>query len=275
MTPIIRTAVLLAASCFAVCCNHRPSNFEGGESVVAKEMSVSPPPAIAARLPEQDRHEAMLIKKARLALVVDNIESTRSDISRICQESGAYVYSDEQYDETDRLSSRQTIRVPVDHFDSVLTRLERLGKAVENRTIEVSDVTEEFVDLQARIRAKKNLESRYFEILKKASKVTDMLAIEDELNKVRTDIERMEGRVGYLGNQVAYSTITIDYHEPVVVTDYGFNSKLVEAMIKGWDGLLSLVLGLTTIWPFVIMISVAVVLLRRKVLTRAKPPLTA
>src|SRR6185295_6582072 len=94
------------------------------------------------------------------------------------------------------------------------------------------DVSEEYLDLEARIRSKKALETQFLEIMKQARKVSDALEVQGELADVRTEIERFEGRRRFLENQSTLSTITATLQMPaplVVATTTGFSHSIKEA----------------------------------------------
>ena len=74
-------------------------------------------------------------------------------------------------------------------------------------------MTEEFVDLKARLKAKKELEDRYLQLLEQAKNVKEMLEIERELSNIREEIEAKEGRLQYLQNKVTLSTIYINFYK--------------------------------------------------------------
>ena len=95
------------------------------------------------------------------------------------------------------------IRVPADRFDELLLIIEPLASKIESKNINTQDVTEEFIDVETRLKTKKELETRYLEILKQAKTVTDIISIESQIATVRSEIESMEGRINYLKNQVS------------------------------------------------------------------------
>ena len=136
----------------------------------------------------------------------------------------------------------------------MLVKIEALAARVDNRNIETSDVTEEFIDKEARIKTKKELENRYREILKQAKDVSDILSIEAQLNHVRSDIESMEGRLQYLKNQVAFSTLTLSFYEPVGA-ESALGAKTITAFANGWNMLVLFLIGLVNVWPFMLIIA--------------------
>lgn len=126
---------------------------------------------------------------------------------------------------------------------------------MENKNINTQDVTEEFIDVQARLKTKKELEIRYRELLKLAKTVNEMISIEREMGEVRSDIESMEGRLNYLKNHVAFSTVKVSYYE-TIATDFGFSSKFIQSFKNGWNNLILFLIGIINVWPFLILASV-------------------
>lgn len=199
--------------------------------------------------------EKQLIKNGSMRLKVDDVKIAKEKIDKICKSFGAYTASENQDNLEDRLEYIQSIRVPAQYFDSMIMALEKIAEKVDGKNLSTEDVTAEFIDITTRLNTKKELENRYREILKQAKTVSDILAIESQIASVRAEIESMEGRLNYYKDQVAYSTLDLNYYE-ILGTDFGFASKLVTALGNGWDNLLSFLIGLTSIWPFVLIFGV-------------------
>ena len=248
----MKRLLLLPVVLLALSCDNRlssPSNFEGGNEVAKSEAMMAQ--AGASQVPESTT-ERKLIRTGFLTMTVDNAQKSKSDIIKICKEYKAYISSDVQIEYDDRKEYEQVIRIPAADFDMVINKVEAVGKDVKNKNIQSSDVTEEFIDKEARIKTKKELENRYREILHQARNVFDILAIEAQLNSVRAEIESMEGRLNYLASQVAFSTLTLRFHEPIGA-GLGFGSKTVAALATGWDLLLVLVIAIVHIWPLLLI----------------------
>lgn len=153
------------------------------------------------------------------------------------------------------------IRVPAANFQKATDALLQIGTRVLHKKIAGQDVTAEFIDLEARLRAKKALEAQYFEIMKRASKISDVLEVQQKLTEVRTEIEQAEGRRRYLENQSALSTINISLHTPaplVAATQTGFWASIKNSFGDGVDVAVAIVLGIIR---FVIVMLPIVVLL--------------
>jgi Domain of unknown function (DUF4349) len=104
------------------------------------------------------------------------------------------------------------LRIPAESYDSALSRLRELGK-VESLEESGQDVSNEFVDLNARIRQLRVVEAQLLELLKQADDVPAALAVQNQLSQVQLDLEQARGRLQYLDNRVAYATISMSMHE--------------------------------------------------------------
>jgi len=201
--------------------------------------------------------ERKLIKTGTIEFEVDVIDKTKTAIANLVKEANGYVSSDDQSNYSGSTRYSQTVRIPSDKLDSFIAKIEALAKNVDSKNISTQDVTEEFIDVETRLSTKKELEARYHEILKQAKTVKDIIEVETQLNNVRAEIESMEGRIKYLTNQTAFSTLTITYYQ-TISGNYGFGYRFFNSFGNGWDNLLDFIIGLLNAWPFVIMIGALV-----------------
>jgi len=193
--------------------------------------------------------ERMLVRDADLTIEVSKYASSAEAIAHLAIREGGFVVSTEQHvtSEVQVLAGRIVIRVPSPRFDAVLAALERIAATVEGARSTTNDVTEEFVDVEARLRAKQALEERYLAILSSAKTVAETLDVERSLGAVREEIERIEGRRRFLADQAAMSTFRIDLHEPypaLASESGGVGKTLGDAVSKGVDGLVYVLAGL-------------------------------
>lgn len=218
------------------------------------------------------KQEQQIIRTARLRYEAQDLEKTKDQIIRAIKDSKGFVQNDNSGKDYNQLYQRITLRVPNENFEKVL---EDIGKGVsyfDERTISREDVTEEFVDLGARLRAKKELENRYISLLAKANNVKEMLEIERELATIREEIESKEGRLKYLKNQVSFSTVYVHFYkvtsETGVTISYG--TKILNALKGGWNGVSVFFLSLLHLWPFLILVGAGVFFMRRYIRKKKK-----
>src|SRR5699024_11926322 len=113
----------------------------------------------------------------------------------------------------DDISGQMVVRVPEEHFQTFLTDAEEAAVDVLSREVSGQDVTEEYVDLESRLKSKQVVEERLLEFMDEAEKTEDLLKISDDLSTVQEDIEVIAGKMEYLENHSDYDTVEIIVHE--------------------------------------------------------------
>lgn len=155
-----------------------------------------------------------IIYTATMEVVVEIFDGVEKKIDTIVKKHQGFVASANLGRmRGERRNGSWTVRIPVDQYDSFLGAVGDIGiPASLNQT--ASDVTEEFVDLEARIANKKKLETRIIELLEnRDDALKNVLEVERELARVREEIERMDGRLRYLKDQTSLTTVTIEVRE--------------------------------------------------------------
>lgn len=193
-----------------------------------------------------------LTKDGRVEFETTDISSTRKIIIETLEKYNAYTSSDQEFKSSGRISNTIVIRVPANNFDKLLSEATKGVSRFDSKEIEVKDVTEEFLDIHARLKTKKELENKYLELLKKAKSVTEILEVEKQLGELRSEIESIEGRLKYIENKVALSTLTITFYQKVP-KETEFGSKFKLGFSNGWDNLIWFFVFLINIWPFVLI----------------------
>ncbi len=157
--------------------------------------------AAAKTVPDSPHSAAMLVYTANLTMAVYQVGPGLDGVERVARDVGGYLSS--------RQDESVVVRVPRDRFQDVMARIEKLGD-VTHRDIKAEDVTDEFVDIQARLKNAYSMRDRLSDLLSKAP-AKEALDIEKELGRVTEEIERMEGRLKLLRDQIAFSTITVTF----------------------------------------------------------------
>jgi len=196
--------------------------------------------------------ERKLIKEGRIEFQTESIADTRAQIFQAIENHEGYVAEDREFTSPGRRSNRLTVRIPAENFDGFLQAATQDVERFELKEINVKDVTEEFLDVQARLKTKKELEARLRELLQQANAVSEILEIEKQLGELRSEIESIEGRLQYLENQVSFSTLHITFYESVQ-NSTDFSKKFTEGFRNGWDNLIWFFVLLTNIWPFLLL----------------------
>ena len=151
-----------------------------------------------------------------------------------------------------------TIRIPSENFEKFISTLEKGSEKLLYKNISARDVTEEFIDIEARLNTKKEVEKRYIQLLSKAKNIKEILEVEEKLRVLREEIESKEGRLKYLKKQVSYSTVylqitqNLEYkYEPV--KEKSFFQRLFKSLDKGRKGFIVFLLFLFRIWPVILI----------------------
>lgn len=195
--------------------------------------------------------ERKLIKEGDIEFETDNIAKTRNTVFQAAKKYKAYISSDQEFTYDDRISNTIVIRVPAKHFDDLLKDASLGVDHFESKEIIVRDVTEEFLDIQARLKTKKELEKRYLDLLKMAKNVTEILEIEKQIGLLRSDIESIEGRLKFLENKISLSTLSITFYESS--PNSGFGNKFQNGFKNGWNNLIWFFVALVNVWPFIFL----------------------
>jgi hypothetical protein len=153
--------------------------------------------------------ERMIVRTGNMSLVVEDITQAVEDISQMSTALDGYVVSSSIYGEEEDMRGWISFRVPDDKFETALTQLRDMAVRVESESTSSEDVTEEYIDLEARLGNAKATEAQYLALLDKAVDVEDILSIYNYLSQIRYDIEQIKGRMQYLEKTTSTSLIDV------------------------------------------------------------------
>jgi hypothetical protein len=220
--------------------------------------------------------ETKIIKTAYMTIEVKDVPGSVEALKNLSSRMGGYLSSTNiQTGYNNRLSGSVILRVPAIEFDTTITEVKAIG-TVKSASTQGQDVTEEYVDLQAQKISDQNQLAQYNEIMKKAIKVDDVITVQQQIDRVQTDLNRLEGRLKYLDSRVDFSTITVNLQEPEPVgseTGHNFISTINEG-IAGFFGMIdAIIIILFTILPLIIVGCIGYVIYRwRKGRKGTAPP---
>ncbi len=195
-----------------------------------------------------------IIRNANVSFQVEKIEVSSQKTATTVHQMGGFISASEERRTHGQLRHHLTIRIPANKLDTFLAVLLKESIYTESKTITAEDVTKRYVDLEARIRAKRVTEEKYLELLKKARNVDEVLKVEEQLAHLREDRETQEAALRELKNDVAMSTVeasifqkTADSNAP----DSPFYVKIGESLAEGFNLLSGVFLGLFYLLPVV------------------------
>lgn len=235
------------------------------QPAVAPEL-VGLEPSPAPRGAEFDS-ERMIIHNAYISLETTDINGVLAKIRDLAENYGGYVAGSSRSTYGVQATADVTIRVPKDKFHAAVQEIEGYGKVLDERTTS-EDVTEQYIDLKARLENLESQEKRLQEILDMAKTVEEVLEVERELERVRGEIERFQGQINYLERSVAMSVIAVSLIEPSPpFTPSGVDwGETLETAISGFSAVLrGLIILTVSLLPIaIIAVLVYYVYKRRK-----------
>ena len=160
-----------------------------------------------------NRATRMIIKNGEMRLLVNSTDSAIEQVTDSAVNSGGYIVSSRVTYEGTYKNARMTMGVPVDQFEAVMRQLRALAVKVISENAAGQDVSDEFVDLQSRVGNLQATAARIRDFLKDAKTVEEALKVNSQLSTVEDEIEKIKGRMLYLKDRAAFSTIVVDIEE--------------------------------------------------------------
>jgi hypothetical protein len=250
-------------------------------AAIADSAPSSTPPAPASGTANAaPRPTPMLIRTARLTLRVDDVAAAIGSVQAIARSKGGDVLDlQDRLDPDNQRRASLVLRVPQGQLDSALNDLAALGRST-NRQISAEDVTDRIIDADARLRNLRRKEQSFLAILERAGAIKDVLAVTEQVERTRAEIEVLDAQLKSLRDRVAYSQISIDLSQSI--TPGNDANPLSAQLLETWGqaanslgnvtvGLLKFLLWLLVYTPYWLAIAaIAWAILRR--LRRNSPP---
>lgn len=226
--------------------------YEGESLGAADTADQSFPSDIQSEIPQQ----RLIIRTADMHLVVKDPEDAMKRIAAMAEQNGGWVVSSNvfQYDEN-AMTGNITIRVPAEGFNSALEALQAMAVKVENINTSGQDVTEEYVDLSSRLENLEATADRVRGFLDDTKNVEEALKVNQELSRLEGEIEVIKGRMKYLSESAAFSTISVQLSPDVLaqpIETGGWQPlvilrEAVETLVSALQGLISLLIWLVVV----------------------------
>ncbi len=275
-----RTAILMGGLFFAlllVACSGNQA-FESGspEGLIAPSARAAsdsapliepggragaPAPQLAPAAPESGPggssifgEDRLIIFTANVAIRVEDVPSSVDALIRIADQYRGYVAGSNFSEGGGSPFANVTLKVPAENFQAALDTIRGIAERVLSVSVNSEDVTEEFTDLDARLRSLKATEEQLIALLNRADTIEDILKVRQQLTQVRVDIERIEGRLNYLERRAELATITVSLSERpdgiVAQTDWEPLRIVAEAWAESIEFLQTIATGLIRLVVF-------------------------
>jgi hypothetical protein len=194
-----------------------------------------------------------IVRNGYITLEVNDITAAITGVTAVANDLGGYVVSSNKSGDKDITYGQISIRVPSDRFDEAFDRIRKLAVNVPNESTNSQDVTEQYTDLQSQLRNLEATEAQYLELLKKAEKVEDILAIQRELSNVRGQIEQVKGRIQYIDRTTDMALIDVNLQKVKPIGGTAWNA--LETLKSAARGLVTFGKGLADVLIWLVIFS--------------------
>lgn len=210
---------------------------------------------------EGDLTQRKVVKNGSLSLIVKSAEDAATKIQSVAERMGGFVGDSNIYEVSSGIKSGSvTIRVPAQKFEEAMAEVKKLAVKVERETVNARDVTEQYVDLEARLKNFRAEEEQYLGILKRASDINDILQVTQRLHSVRSQIEQIQGQLQYLSRQIDMSSITVSLTSEADIEVFGIRwrplfvaKQALRSMFSGITGYMDIMIRLVIFIPVLLL----------------------
>lgn len=207
---------------------------------------------------DSDAQERHIIKNSNTRMMVEDVDKSGKEIDLLCKKHKAFISNSVTESFTYEYRKNLSIRVPAENFEALMDEILLLGTHINSSTISTSDVTKEYIDTEARLKNKKELEQRLIDLLKnRTTNLSDILEIERQLNDIRTEIEATQNYLNALKDQIQYSTIEVTIYQDIENSSFSkiesFKDGVVKSLNNGWWLIKGIILLIITLWPLLII----------------------
>jgi hypothetical protein len=195
-----------------------------------------------------------LIYKANLNMEVEDYGKAQTEIRNLVTMANGYIIEFNENMSQYEQGGTFILKVPASGFSPFLDHLEKVKHESLQRSIQGQDVSEEYVDLESRLKAKQLMEAQYTEFMKKATKSTDLVAFANELGSIQETIEQIKGRMRYINQNVSFSTVELRVYqtdESLAVKEKKEQGPLLERASDALNGSLN---ALSVMFQWIVVI---------------------
>ena len=218
--------------------------------------------------------ENKIIKTASLGIKVEDVRVSVDEVKNLVEGmEGEVQYSTVNfYDYLNAYSANMTLKVPSDRLDEAMKGIKELALVLNNESLGSQDITESYLDVQARLNNLRAEEAQYVEILNRAATVAEVLQVTQQLSRVRYEIESAESTLKYYDEQVDYSFITLTLNEESklsAVSERWQPGQDAENAFRDWVGFLqgllsSIIYAVIFLWPVILVVVLAWIFYRKR-----------
>mgnify|MGYP001462054678 FL=1 len=269
---------LLFLILFIISCSSETidENYPLSSMSIAPEMEMARDSSMPLTQSSISNSDKRIQRNANLNIEVKSINESIDKLNNIISSFGGEIISSNKggFDYGQPYANIR-LRVLSENLDSVLIEFKKLSSKVISENIYTNDVSEEFIDIEARLKIMKSTENRFNDLLSKSEKIEEIIQVEKELMRIRGDIESLEGRLNYLTKTTDTSEINLNLNEQIPIT--GESWKINEEFKEAFKNLLGFAKSLTNFAinvivfiPVILVAGILVFLLRKYIKNRNK-----
>ncbi len=231
------------------------------------EAKTSEAGGAAANAPDQQVLDARLIVyNGNMTLIVKDTDATAREVETLAKSLEGYIANANSFRDQDGIMIYNiTMRVPAAHFDAARAALRGLAVRVDNESVNTDDVTDQYYDLDARLKTLRATEQQLLDLLtetrERGGKVEDIMSIYRELVSVQSEIESLQGQLNRLDKIVALSTLTLNIQPDSLATPLSTAWRPLETLKNSFRALISVVRGLVDLFIYLIVVVLPVLLI--------------
>lgn len=202
-----------------------------------------------------------IIRTADVKFQVKDVEESTEYIKNAVATFQGFIAQMEQKNDNYSIQNHLVIKTPSTQFEPLLEALNQEAIFVNYKKIKSSDVSSEFIDIEARLATKKAVRDRYIDILRnKTGTVKEVLEAEEKIRQIQEEIEAKEARLRHLQAQVRLSTIhlkiyqKVEYRSEPIVYKESFVGQFFNGLNNGWQALLNVLLFFINLWPLILIV---------------------
>jgi len=268
--------LLLTFLIFSCSSESETGGFSESKMSISPEMAMMEDVRISTPPTSLGNEEKKIQRNANISIEVKNLDESIDKLNEIILLFNAEIISSNKGGmDFGQPYANIRIRVLSGNLDSAINEFKKLSTKIISENIYTNDVTEEFIDTEARLKIMKSTEDRFNSLLLKSETVEEIIQVEKELMRIRGDIESLEGRLNYLSKTTDTSEINLNLNEQVPIT--GESWKINDSFTSALQNLSSFakwladfIINIIVFIPAIIVIALIIIFLRKLIKNRKK-----
>jgi DNA mismatch repair ATPase MutS len=197
--------------------------------------------------------EPKIVKNGNIRFKSNDLVSDMKFISDLVLKNKGQLTSESTNNYGNTQEVNLQLKIPSSSFELFIQEIEKKVGYLEQKNINAQDLSEEYVDIAARLNTKRTFEKRLLELVNSAKKVEDLIVLERQLSEIRGEIESAETRLKTINRDVQYSNLSVSFYKESIAQK-GIVKEVLDGFARGWDFVYKLFIFLISIWPLFILI---------------------